>query len=107
MVPINRILASLSLILSLFLISGILRNLLFPNLTFPKAQAQDDDSDVVITHISNSPSDGQGDQYSSVAGGATFYVKGTGFNQYASNNYVYLGPYQATVLGRFLNFALF
>jgi hypothetical protein len=58
-----------------------------------------DASDVVITQISNSPVVGQGDQYTSIAGGVTFYIKGTGFDQYASNNYVFVGPYQATVLG--------
>ena len=61
-------------------------------------------SDVVITQISNSPTEGQGDQYASVAGNTTFYIKGTGFDLDASNNYVFVGPYQANILGIYLFF---
>ena len=72
-------------------------------LSFSLILSQDATDDVIINRISNDPVEGQGDQTSSMAGGALFYIRGSGFDQMVSNNLVFMGPYQANVIGLNIN----
>ena len=77
--------------------------LIFLFLSFLLAQVPQDD--IVISSVSNDPVEGQGNRYSSMAGGTTFYLRGSGFDQMQSNNLAFIGSSPAKVIGK-LNFLL-
>lgn len=64
-----------------------------------RTNSQDVSDDIIINRLSNDPVEGQGNQCSSLAGGTVFYIRGSGFSQMLSNNMVFLGSFQANVIG--------
>ena len=75
---------------------------LFLVILFFPISSQSPSDDVLINRISNDPIEGKGNQQSSMAGGTVFYIRGSGFDKMASNNMVFMGTSQATVIGKFL-----
>ncbi len=54
---------------------------------------------VIIASISTSFTKDNSNKYSSLAGGTTLYIKGTGFGRMESDNVVMLGNNQCKVVG--------